>query len=313
MSKKLYKYSSPSYIEKIFPSNEIAVLKYKCSYPKDFNDPYELFLTLNSVDVPEVLAFYSDVIGEIPQIPTTCFSRSPSIVPMWAHYAQNLQGFVIELDEKKLSSHFPRSGLGDVNYREGSDDSIRKVLIRAYGTAKPRHSFLLQKAVFSAAYLTKNSYWSYEKECRMIVDPVEIKESDGIILIDIPMECVDAIICGPRAGIETRKILNEQAKRINCNYFEMKIGHHSPIPFFLDNTGNPYIFDKGKLTASINYCTKCKEPIKIDAKECSWCKINEAQRTSAAERNPYRTLARYGLLESYIDEMDKVGLKRRKK
>ena len=35
----------------------------KCSLPRNFNDPYELFLTVNFREKPEALAFYTDVIG----------------------------------------------------------------------------------------------------------------------------------------------------------------------------------------------------------------------------------------------------------
>ena len=100
MSKYIYKYVGSSYLDKIFMTKEHITLK--CSYPKDFNDPYELFLTIDFNERPEVLAFYADAVGELPQLHTTCFSRSPAVLPMWAHYAQNLQGLCIEFDEKLL-------------------------------------------------------------------------------------------------------------------------------------------------------------------------------------------------------------------
>jgi hypothetical protein len=88
MSNKIYKYVGSSNLNNVLASAEQVTLK--CSYPKDFNDPYELFLTINFNEKPDALAFYSEVIGDLPQLPTTCFSRSPSVIPMWAHYAQNL-------------------------------------------------------------------------------------------------------------------------------------------------------------------------------------------------------------------------------
>jgi len=97
MSKFLYKYIGPATLDKVF--SELGHFTMKCSLPKNFNDPYELFLTLDFRERPEALAYYADVVGDLPQIPTTCFSRSPDVVPMWAHYAQNLEGFAIELDE----------------------------------------------------------------------------------------------------------------------------------------------------------------------------------------------------------------------
>lgn len=308
---KLYKYISPNIIDKIFTSDKHA--SFKCSYPKDFNDPYELFLTIDFNEEPKLLAFYSDVIGQIPQIPTTCFSKSPSIVPMWAHYAQNLQGFVIEIDEEKLTSYFPESVFGDVDYLDKPNDSIQGNLYRAYGTAKPRHSYFLQRIVFSAAYYTKSMCWSYEIERRMIVHDTETRVDDGIILVDVPLDCISAIFCGPRASLETKKILSEKAKNINCDYFEMKIGRSSATPFFMKNTGKPYIFENEKLCEAQKYCAQCKEPLlNKEVKVCSWCQITKSHKISAAERNPYRMLDNHGLLESYINSMEETRRKHRK-
>jgi hypothetical protein len=102
-------YVGATYLAKVFASKDHVTLK--CSHPKDFSDPYELFLTMGFNQDPEALAFYSEVVGQLPQLPTTCFSRSPIVIPMWAHYAQNLQGFVIEFDEDLVAQLFPESGL----------------------------------------------------------------------------------------------------------------------------------------------------------------------------------------------------------
>ena len=174
-SMKLYKYFGPDILDKAFSSKKY--LSFKCSYPKDFNDPYELFLTIDSNEQPEILAFYSDIIGEIIQLPTTYFSQSPSIIPMWSHYAQNLEGFVIEINEENLVKQFPKSGFGDVDYREKPDDSIQYSLHLAYGSAKPRHTYILQQNILRAAYYTKSKCWSYELERRMVINPTELRES----------------------------------------------------------------------------------------------------------------------------------------
>src|SRR6202051_1411211 len=100
-------------IDKVFQLDSVTL---KCSLPKDFNDPYELFLTIDFNQEPDLLAFYADAIGEIPQSPTTCFSRSPAVIPMWAHYAQNHEGFVIEVSEEKLCEMLPEIACGDVSY-----------------------------------------------------------------------------------------------------------------------------------------------------------------------------------------------------
>jgi len=50
-------------------SPEDEKVGFKCSLPEDYNDPYELFLSIDRTLDPQLLAFYQESIGEIPQIP----------------------------------------------------------------------------------------------------------------------------------------------------------------------------------------------------------------------------------------------------
>jgi hypothetical protein len=79
-------------------------------------------------DDPEALAFYAEVIGDLPQIPTPCFSRSPVVVPMWTHYAEDLRGFAIEFNEVTMAEAFPESGFGDVDYQDAPDSDLSDLL-----------------------------------------------------------------------------------------------------------------------------------------------------------------------------------------
>jgi len=63
---KIYKYFSHEMLEIVFARDEYCGIK--CSFPKDYNDPFELFLSIDlSVD-SNLLAFYSDVVQDIPQL-----------------------------------------------------------------------------------------------------------------------------------------------------------------------------------------------------------------------------------------------------
>lgn len=305
MSKHLYKYVGSSYIDKVFASSEHITLK--CSYPKDFNDPYELFLTIDFNERPDALAFYADTFEKIPQSPTTCFSRSPAVIPMWAHYGENLQGFAIEFDESKIAEAFPKSGFGDVDYQDKPDEGLTDLLYRAYEIGKPRYMYFLHKAVFSAAYYTKSSCWSYEQERRMIVRVSETKSEAGMILMDFPNDCIKTIICGPRAKTETTQALQEKANEIGCGYLQMKIGKTQANPFFVDLHGAPFEFKETQIDRSGTYCGSCKEPLVAEVEKCSWCQIEESHRINAASRNPYRMLSHYGMLDSYIEGMEAIG------
>ena len=214
MSKSIYKYVGVTSLDKVLASDEHVTLK--CTYPKDFNDPYELFLTINFNEEPDVLAFYSDAIGKLAQLPTTCFSLSPAVVPMWAHYTQNHEGFVIDFDEEKLAAAFPESGFGDVDYLDSTNPGLSEMLYRASGIGKPRYVYMLRKWVFSAAYFTKTTAWSYEQERRMVVPEAETRRIGDIILMDVKKDCVKSLIAGPRASQQTIDAVRDKANDLGC-------------------------------------------------------------------------------------------------
>lgn len=309
-SKKIYKYIGPEAIEKVFHSSDVVTLK--CGLPKEFNDPYELFLTIDFNERPDALAFYVDTVGELPQLPTTCFSMSPIVIPMWAHYAQNLQGFALEFSQDELSKAFPKSEFGDVSYSDAPAKQLSGLLHLAYESAKYRHTYLLQRAVFSAAYYTKASCWSYEQECRMVIPPADTRQSDALTLLDAPEDCITSIICGPRAPKEMKQALIKKAEEIDCRYFELRVGKSSAIPYFIDTDGEPFSFDQEAIAPSERYCEECMEPLAVEAEQCSWCQIDDVLQENAASRNPFRLLDHLGILESYIEGMDALSGKAKK-
>lgn len=309
-SNSIYKYIGPEHVDKVFQSSDAVTLK--CSLPKDFNDPYELFLTIDFNEEPDALAFYADAIGELPQFPTTCFSRSPAVIPMWAHYAQNHQGFVVEFSEDGLVKAFADSRFGDVRYSDSPSEGLTDMLYRAYKIGKMRYTYFLRGGVFNAAYFTKASCWSYEQERRMIVSESGTRKVGPMILLDAPNDCITSIICGPRASEPTRLALIKKAEEIGCRYFELRIGKISATPYFVDKEGEPFSFDLSEIVPSHQYCETCKEPIAQAAEQCSWCQIDDELRQHVASRNPFRILDRYGMLESYVAGMDAVGAKIRK-
>jgi hypothetical protein len=311
LSKNIYKYVGPSYIDKVIGSHNQVTLK--CSYPKDFNDPYELFLTIDFTERPEVLAYYSDLVGALQQYPITCFSSFPSIIPMWAHYAQNLEGFVIEFDEGMLAQSFPKSEFGDIDYRDVPDENLKELLYRALTTLKFRHAYMLQNSVYSNAYFTKAKCWSYEQERRMIVDQSELRTVGDLMLMDVPKNCVKALLCGPRALPETVSAIRDKALQLDCNYYTMKIGKNSAVPFFIDSNGEPFTFNGESIESSTWCCSSCKEPIVAESEKCSWCQINDSLKIEAAEHNSLRILRRFGLLDKYINSMDDITRAARKR
>lgn len=304
MQKNIYKYFGPS-LAPLVLKDDGATLKF--TRPKDFNDPYELFLTIDYSVEASALAAYQELVGRIPQLPTSCFSSSPAIPPMWAHYGLNGTGFAVEFEEDAIEGEFQTSSFGDVSYQDQADEGLTEMLYRAHVIGKPRYTYFLQSGVMHAAYFTKATCWSYELERRMVLrDYAEDAGDDQLILIDVPKHCVRSIIAGPASSKELQDLLKERATTLGCRYLKANIGKSSIKPFFVDEDGVPHFFDGEKITDATNSCESCSEPLDDGPEKCSWCQITEDHRREAAMRNPYRIIQMYGGLEDYIKSMDDI-------
>jgi hypothetical protein len=273
----------------------------KCSLPMEFNDPFELFLTVDFNIAPRVLAFYQDLVGDVVQTPTACFSRAPDVVPMWAHYGSEGEGAVIELDEECLLSAFPECRFGDVEYREAPDPSLTGLLEFAAQTLKFRHSRELYRSVVRAAYFTKAAAWAYELERRMVVvEPTPLMSRGRVRLLRVPQACVTGVFAGHRAQEATRVALGEAARRFGSAYYEMFLGRLAARPFFEGPDGAYQVVD-GVFSRADYPCSACGEPMPADGDRCSWCSVSEELRAEAAMDNPLRLLDRLGMLEDYME------------
>jgi hypothetical protein len=286
----MYKYIGPNILSKAF--NKKQQVSFKCSLPKDYNDPFELFLSID-IDDTDLLAYYKEIIN-IPQRPTTCFSNSPSIIPMWAHYAHTGKGFVIEIDENLLNSYLQDSIIKDVNYSDIPNPDIITDLNHAFMTHKPRHSHFLRQLVCFTAYFTKKTCWSYEQEKRLMFQDNDIETinfDDENMLLYIPVNCVTAIICGYNANQEYTKEALEISKKLNCNFYKIQLGKNSSEPFFKNEFEDIHVFRKGQIENTIYSCNECGEPIKDKLEnKYKWCKITEEDAYSAALTNPLRII-----------------------
>ncbi|HWL61306.1 MAG TPA: DUF2971 domain-containing protein [Steroidobacteraceae bacterium] len=307
----IYKYVGASYLDRVFELRNYVTLK--CSLPKDFNDPYELFLTVNYREKPEILAFYGDVVGDLPQHPVTCFSRSPAILPMWAHYAENLSGVVLAFDEKRLEASLTEVAFGDIDYRTKPDPDLTEMLHMAYHIGKMRYLYFLGRGVFSSAYYSKAMCWQYEQERRMLVHKKNMRRGTSLLLADVPNTCLNAIISGPRATKETLDLVAEKCHLARCQNYKLKIGRSTSDPYFVDDKGAAHVFKKTSLAKAKRECKSCGEPLSQRGTTCSWCRITFDHKVAAARRNLLRLLAQHGMLKEYVEGMDEIGRGRRRK
>ncbi len=215
---KIYKYLEYDVLR--LALSEEGLCSFRCSYPRDFNDPYELFLTLDfQKQEPELLAYYYDVIGDLPQYPVTCFSKAPDVIPMWAHYGHSHRGVVLEFDENEFSRHFTSARFGDVDYQNEPDESLEAILSRAFHIGKPRYHYFLMEGVLSAAYFTKQLCWEYEKERRLVLPEKDIKKTGEMMLVKFPTSCITSVISGRNSSDEDKEFGKRAADDIGALYY----------------------------------------------------------------------------------------------
>lgn len=309
MAKKLYKYMAPEILPLSFARD--GYVGFKCSLPKDYNDPFELSLCIDRNLPPQLLAYYLESIGEIPQLPTSCFSKSPVVVPMWAHYSKTSAGFVVEIDEQKLSEFFEDASINDVTYADSAHEDITSHLQRAFGTCKPRHTFFFHKAIMYYAYFSKQACWSYEQERRLVVPLEYIENVNGNMILFVPIQCVTTVIAGARAEPSSVEIAKDISSKIGNRFLQSFVGLSYPKKYMKDIDGTVYVFDGEEIIRSKSNCEMCAEPIEEQVqnavdKKCAWCAINDSHRQSAAESNPYRALNYAGILEQHIQTMEEL-------
>jgi len=302
---KIYKYFSHDVMELVF--NREGFCGIKCSFPKDYNDPFELFLGMDLNCPPDHLAFYNDIVNDIPQNPTTCFSESPIVSPMWAHYSSNHSGFVLEFDLDGLRKHFEGNPIWEVSYRTGPHENLKKILERAAVLKKPRYSYQLQEFVFVESYFTKYDEWSYERECRFVDMKNVTEDVAGNKILFIPIEFVTSIIMGPKFPDEKLEESLAIAEENDIDWYQLYIGKSHPKPYMKNGGEDVFIFDNSSIVNTQNLCESCSEPLSNPSTLCPWCSITEAHQQEAAQNNPFRLIDSIGELENYMESMGKIG------
>ena len=154
----------------------------------------ELFPSLNSDEQTHKLF---DAIGK-----KLCFSLSKraNISPMWAHYANHHEGFVIAFDTK--SAWFKE-------WKDGESKSLIKVPYFDDKMEEPLDDIL--KAIFS-----KGKDWEYEREWRILADESQVDVTNGTLgepihLVSFPPEAVQRIILGKKMKPDVESKIKEIA------------------------------------------------------------------------------------------------------
>jgi hypothetical protein len=157
---------------------------------------------------------------------------------MWAHYADQHHGCVLEF--KELFGNEPR-GLrkGFVRYHENLEPASNPLDILLYGETKEVTELLIQDVVFS-----KRTSWSYEKEYRLsfnenfgqITTEIDMATSNRKIVVKNQSETGHTDVAFPLDGIKSitfgaRTAKNDVAqifriltdKSYTCSFYQMQM------------------------------------------------------------------------------------------
>lgn len=134
-----------------------------------------------------------------------CLTRRCDALPMWAHYAADARGLVVEFQE--LDNPFP----GDKTGVLCEPIEVRYERERVGVTFDPRSH--------GSIFFTKYEDWGYEQEVRVVLPLDECRQHrDGdtlLNLFDIPRTCITRIILGWNIAPEHADAVRASARELN--------------------------------------------------------------------------------------------------
>lgn len=142
---------------------------------------------------------------------------------LWAHYAQNHEGFCVEYDVTKPIADtnvntMVRGGLLPCNY--GAKQillSKRKIYKYVKGIPFTPHEQIEFEKSILLSFLTKSSSWRYENEWRLIL-PLDICKIYGNMAPFFPIK---AIYLGCRMPVDNREFMYRFARRQKIEIYDM--------------------------------------------------------------------------------------------
>lgn len=144
-------------------------------------------------------------------------------MPMWAHYANNHQGFCIEYDVLNAKAIYP------ISY-ESERIGIASILTNIFGLVdriykgeinESNEDFQFYMTLITHFATVKHKSWSYENEYRVLqADFGENKFGDSISSISVGM-IANRIFVGSRCSEDNKKRISQIAKDIKVDAYEM--------------------------------------------------------------------------------------------
>jgi hypothetical protein len=150
-----------------------------------------------------------------------CLTELPTDLLMWAHYADNHRGAVIEFD----ATH------AFFNRRRGPNDDLRH--FRPVTYTRDRPAVFLTNSDAIEFFYNKSLAWEYEREWRLILPLADCSKrldnppASPICLFHVPPECVRMIIVGCRMP-EAEKYKLTAVARSNARYRHIEFEQADP-------------------------------------------------------------------------------------
>lgn len=136
-----------------------------------------------------------------------CLSTRYDSLPMWAHYANNALGFVIEFED--LQNVYPGDETGILNEIKHMDYKNK------------RSGITFEKGSYNSLFFEKNNDWEYESEKRIITDLsscIEWNIGGEVIHIQrISKQHISKVIFGWKIPESTIHKLSKEVCSINSN------------------------------------------------------------------------------------------------
>lgn len=166
------------------------------------------FITFQIEDFKRVIKILWEEWNE--KMGIVCFSESPDVIQMWAHYTENHKGIVIGMEESEFVKD--KEALVTVCYR----DNMVLFPVTGIPESLDHHARKYIPEVIGR----KESNWSYEKEIRIYIE-LDEKNIDGNYYFKIPASSIKEIYLGLRS-VETTKLIADCIKQRD-EYKHLKI------------------------------------------------------------------------------------------
>ena len=200
--------------------------------PLDFNDPFDIAPVFPEVGLSKFHSRTLQKHGQSPELfgrkridylksmdftelrknflkswGVTCFSRSPFILPLWAHYADNHKGCVLEFRiTEKMSNQ--------IRENNGVLEDIVFPLNVTYNKKRPKaydENGIVTGQSAQNILLTKDTAWAYEQEMRAFSD-----NSPGIYPFN--KDQLHRVYCGLKMKEDSINEIESLVKEYQKNY-----------------------------------------------------------------------------------------------